>query len=61
MGVHVESVERACSDCGRKYRLKKTNVPMRDKDELRCRCGSVLISWNGGVIYSIDEEVPDGE
>ena len=24
---------------------------MRDKDELKCKCGETLISWNGGEVW----------
>lgn len=46
-----------CETCGAKYKLTKINVPMRDKDDIRCNhCKTILISWNGGVMYT-DEEI----
>ncbi|MCP1307675.1 hypothetical protein [Paenibacillus tyrfis] len=40
-----------CS-CGRKWKVTKHRIAMRDKDSERCDCGAVIVSWNGGVMYN---------
>jgi len=46
-----------CETCGAKYKLTKIKVPMRDKDDIKCNyCKTILVSWNGGVMYT-DEEI----
>jgi len=45
--------ERKCQ-CGRVWRLAEHKVSTRDKDTLECKCGRVIISWNGGVIYTAE-------
>ena len=47
-----------CPKCGKVWQIRKMKLPMRDKDELYCDCGHVLMSWNGGVMYMADE-VPE--
>jgi hypothetical protein len=42
--------ERAC-ECGRVWLLSKRSVPQRDKDDISCTCGQVLVSWNGGCVW----------
>ncbi|WP_163279303.1 hypothetical protein [Clostridium sporogenes] len=43
-----------CPKCGAEYEVHKIKSPIRDKDTEECRiCGTKLLSWNGGVIYSI--------
>ncbi|TCZ75383.1 hypothetical protein E0485_17410 [Paenibacillus albiflavus] len=39
--------------CGREWLITKHHSPMRDKDSESCLCGEELVSWNGGVTYSV--------
>jgi NAD-dependent SIR2 family protein deacetylase len=42
-----------CKKCGATYEIESQDYPMRDKDSILCQyCGSILIEWNAGVIYS---------
>lgn len=47
--------------CGRTYHLRRVKLPARDKDNIHCKCGLEVISWNGGVCYHIEriEEAQD--
>jgi hypothetical protein len=42
--------EKTCL-CGRVWLLSKRDVPQRDKDDISCTCGRVLVSWNGGCVW----------
>lgn len=44
-----------CSVCGTVYNVTKHKLPARDKDSIEC-CKKTLLSWNGGVMYSIQEK-----
>jgi hypothetical protein len=49
----IFEVEKINCDCGAIYDEKRIKLPARDKDSSKCGfCGSVLRSWNGGVMYS---------
>lgn len=37
--------------CGRVWLLAKRSAPQRDKDDICCTCGRVLVSWNGGCVW----------
>lgn len=50
--TYVEN--RICPTCGAEYEVYKIKVGMRDRDQEECEvCGTEIISWNGGTIYSI--------
>ena len=39
--------------CPMVYLIEREHCPVRDKDKIFCeKCGSEIVSWNGGVIYS---------
>lgn len=40
-----------CGVCGAVYEEKRIKLPMRDKDEEHCECGSLLKSWNGAEMW----------
>ena len=42
--------EKTCL-CGRVWQLPKRNVPGRDKDDISCACGRVLVSWNDECVW----------
>jgi predicted Zn finger-like uncharacterized protein len=45
--------EKECKNCGAIYQIIAQDYPMRDKDSIKCEyCGDILLSWNGGIIYS---------
>jgi hypothetical protein len=39
-------------ECGRVWLLAERKTPQRDKDEIICPCGKVLVSWNGGCVWT---------
>ena len=43
-----------CENCGAEYELHKHNLAgQRDNDSEECEiCGTTLISWNGGAMYT---------
>ena len=41
-------------ECGRVWMLTQRKVPQRDKDYLSCTCGSILVSWNGGCVWTAE-------
>ena len=41
----------ACK-CGKRWRLRRVHVPMRDSDSLHCSRGRELISWNGACMWN---------
>jgi hypothetical protein len=44
---------KTCSKCGSIYEISEYKMMVRDSDEISCEvCGTELISWNGGVMYS---------
>jgi len=49
---------RKC-ECGRVWKLNEIKVGMRDKDSLNCTCGREVISWNGGVVYTMEDISPE--
>lgn len=52
-GPRTSTLEKTCGGCGSLYELTKTSLPMRDQDSIDCGiCGTELISWNGGCMYS---------
>ena len=45
-----------CKKYGSKYEVSDHSFPMRDKGSEHCRyCGELIISWNGGHIYTVKE------
>ena len=38
--------EKTC-DCGRVWDLTRESLIQREQDSLECKCGRVLIEWNG--------------
>jgi hypothetical protein len=46
--------EHTCEKCGSRFSISKLAVPTRDKDSIDCTvCHHELLSWNGGVMYSM--------
>ena len=46
-----------CPKCGTIYELKKHHSPSRDKDSIECyECGETIISWNGGLYYTVESK-----
>ena len=38
--------------CDMVYLIEQVACPTRDKDKIVCsKCGTEIISWNGGVMY----------
>ena len=46
------SYEWNCPKCNKTWFVTKHHSPMRDKDSIECDCGTVIESWNGGVMYT---------
>ena len=39
-------------NCDMVYLIEQVHCPTRDKDKIVCdKCGTEIISWNGGVMY----------
>ncbi len=51
--MHIEE----CSKCGARYELNSISLPVRDKDNIKCKyCGTIIYSWNGGYMFT-DKEI----
>ena len=42
-----------CPKCGIEYTLYSTKWPDRDPGRVRCKCGTVLMSWSGSRTYGV--------
>ncbi len=47
--------EKSCEYCGAAYRIYEYLSDSKNKDKITCQiCGSMLIGWNGSVVYSAE-------
>ena len=47
--------KRTCTKCGRKWVIEYRPEIFRDSEELRCKCGEVIWSYNEAASYRITE------
>ncbi len=38
--------------CGRVWLLTERKRAQRDKDDISCTCGRILVCWNGGCVWT---------
>lgn len=48
-GVEGENI---CA-CGRVWLLTQRKRAQRDKDDISCTCGRILVRWNGGCVWTV--------
>jgi hypothetical protein len=41
-------------ECGRVWLLTQHKRAQRDKDDISCTCGRILVSWNGGCVWTAE-------
>ena len=57
--VEREIGTEECPDCGTVYKVRIIKIPLRDENEFKCKCGHVMISWNGTLMYKYEVQVKE--
>ena len=55
--VEREIGTEECPDCGTVYKVRIIKIPLRDENEFKCKCGHVMKSWNGTLMYRYELQI----
>ena len=56
--VEREIGTEECPACDAVYKVTIIRIPLRDQNEFKCKCGYVMKSWDGTIIYHYEPQ-PD--